>query len=107
MALYEGLSVCRFSAGRASKVLVFIFILTVFWVVSIVSLLVSIQWVGWWEPKMDEKCDICKRVIGVNDARFYVVYSSRECYRESWEVIGYICPRCFLQAKLISQKERG
>jgi hypothetical protein len=56
---------------------------------------------------MDEKCDICKRVIGVNDARFYVVYSSRECYRESWEVIGYICPRCFLQAKLISQKERG
>jgi hypothetical protein len=49
-----------------------------------------------WEISMDEKCNICSSVIRKDERRFYVVVSDREQYRESWEVIGILCARCFL-----------
>jgi len=56
---------------------------------------------------MDEKCDICGGVIRESESRFYIVYASRECHRESWEVIGYVCPKCFFCGRMSLIKEGG
>lgn len=48
---------------------------------------------------MVEKCNICRAEIKENERRFYIMHAEIETYRDSWDTILIICPRCFFSGE--------